>query len=125
MTMAKMIAVKAADPEIQVPREDNSRRYIGGEPALVERSTYYIRRIAHGELVELNEADTAKLAAELEKKAQLEADNEKKAVEEHKTKTEKAIADAKAAGEKAAAEKAAEKAKSDAAAAKANTKGKE
>lgn len=78
--MAKMIAVKAKVPGIQVPREDNSRRYIGDEPVLVERSTYYIRRLAHDELEELGEAETKALVAKLDADAKATAAAEAKAV---------------------------------------------
>lgn len=47
------ITVKAA-PGLKVAREDSSRRYIDEkEPLTVELSTYYLRRIADGELIEV------------------------------------------------------------------------
>ncbi len=44
--------VKAADPAVPVPREDNPRTYITDEPVAIELSHYYVQRLADGELVE-------------------------------------------------------------------------
>ncbi|MEC5319308.1 DUF2635 domain-containing protein [Brenneria populi subsp. brevivirga] len=53
------ITVKAA-AGVTVPREDNPRRYIDSDNGVtVERSAYYLRRIADGDLIDV----TAKPAA--------------------------------------------------------------
>lgn len=45
------IKVKAA-PGVQVPREDNPRRYIGPDEAVtVARSAYYLRQVSAGDLL--------------------------------------------------------------------------
>lgn len=49
--MPKRVWVKAAT-EHRVPMEDRPRRYIEAEPVEVTLSTYYIRRIDAGELVQ-------------------------------------------------------------------------
>ena len=43
---------------VRVPREDNPRRYIEQETVEVPQSTYYLRRLNDGDLVEVN-ASTA------------------------------------------------------------------
>lgn len=44
--------VKAA-PGIKVPREDDSRKYItDSEPVELDMTSYYIRRMSDGDLVE-------------------------------------------------------------------------
>ncbi len=55
------IKVKAA-PGIQVPQEDNPRRYIGPDEAVtVARSAYYLRQVRAGDLLIVpdDEATTA------------------------------------------------------------------
>lgn len=39
-------------PHGPVPMEENTRRYIGVQPTTVPMSTYYLRRMMSGELVE-------------------------------------------------------------------------
>jgi hypothetical protein len=78
MTMGAMIVVKAKDKSTPVPREDNSRRYIGEEPVVVERSTYYIRRLMHDELVQLTGEEEKKVLEAIAAKAEKEAAAEKK-----------------------------------------------
>lgn len=39
-----------------VPMEENGRRYIDAEPVTVPMSSYYVRRMMSGELVEYTEA---------------------------------------------------------------------
>ncbi|GAB7214747.1 DUF2635 domain-containing protein [Dickeya oryzae] len=47
------ITVKAA-PGVRVPREDNARRYITDDTEVqVERTAYYLRQIAAGDLLEV------------------------------------------------------------------------
>jgi len=46
--------VKAADG-LLVPKEFEPRSYIGQEPEDIEVTDYYIRRLATGELVEVDE----------------------------------------------------------------------
>lgn len=41
-----------AGPHGPVPTEENTRRYIGDQPTTVPMSTYYLRRMMSGELVE-------------------------------------------------------------------------
>ena len=42
---------------VKVPREDNSRRYIeGSDPVEVPKSTYYLRRVLHGDLIKVEKA---------------------------------------------------------------------
>ena len=77
--MGKLIAVKAKETGLKVPREDNTRRYIGDEPVMVEQTNYYIRRVRDGELELLDEAATKALAAKIEAAAKAEAEDEKKA----------------------------------------------
>lgn len=38
---------------LKVPREDNSTRYIEQAPVVVPKSSYYLRRLADGEIVEV------------------------------------------------------------------------
>lgn len=46
------IKVKAAAPGVQVPREDNGRRYITSDTVVeVERTAYYLRQLNAGDLV--------------------------------------------------------------------------
>jgi hypothetical protein len=49
-----------AGPFGRVPMEENSRRYISNEPVEVPLSTYYMRRIMHGELVDAPAAAVSK-----------------------------------------------------------------
>lgn len=52
--MAKTLRVRAASPELKVPREGTPRRHITGtEPETVPSTPYYRRRIESGELVEV------------------------------------------------------------------------
>lgn len=46
-----------AKPGVQVPREDNPRRYVSDSEALdvADSSAYYLRRIADGDLVRAEE----------------------------------------------------------------------
>ncbi|MEQ9860629.1 DUF2635 domain-containing protein [Pectobacterium cacticida] len=47
------IKVKAL-PGVSVPREDNARRYITSDTLVeVERTAYYLRRIADGDLIDV------------------------------------------------------------------------
>lgn len=49
-----IINVKAA-PGLRVPREDNGRKYITDDKETpVEQTAYYLRRLADGDLVEVN-----------------------------------------------------------------------
>ncbi|HDL8234137.1 TPA: DUF2635 domain-containing protein [Yersinia enterocolitica] len=50
--------VKARDG-VRVPREENARRYIEQEPVDVPQSTYYLRRLNDGDLVEVSATDVA------------------------------------------------------------------
>jgi hypothetical protein len=75
-----MMTVKAKVAGTKVPRQDNSRRYIGDEPLTVPRSSYYIRRVRDGELVELGEAEAKQAqAAAADKLAKQKAAEEKAA----------------------------------------------
>lgn len=49
MTESKTVVQGGHGP---VPMEENTRRYIGDEPVTVPMSTYYLRRMMAGELVE-------------------------------------------------------------------------
>jgi hypothetical protein len=40
-----------------VPMEENSRRYIGDTPVTVRLTTYYVRRLMSGELIEAPAAE--------------------------------------------------------------------
>ncbi|MFN9279414.1 MAG: DUF2635 domain-containing protein [Betaproteobacteria bacterium] len=42
-----------ASPGLQVPREEDPRTYIGEEPVEIAPTGYYIRRLADGDLVEV------------------------------------------------------------------------
>ncbi|MCW2480487.1 hypothetical protein J5224_15420 [Candidatus Symbiopectobacterium sp. NZEC135] len=54
--------VKAA-PGIQVPQEDNPRRYIGPDEAVpVARSAYYLRQVSVGDLLIVPDDETATAA---------------------------------------------------------------
>ena len=46
--------VKAADG-LQVPKEADFRSYIGQEPEDIDVTDYYIRRLATGELIEVDD----------------------------------------------------------------------
>ncbi|GJL37209.1 hypothetical protein TUM17576_40290 [Enterobacter hormaechei] len=45
---------------VRVPREDNPRRYIEGEPVEVPESAYYLRRLSDNDLI--NVADVPETA---------------------------------------------------------------
>lgn len=54
--MGDTFTVKAA-PGLKCPREDNSRRYIEDDKAVtVPASSYYVRRLRDGDLVEVKDA---------------------------------------------------------------------
>lgn len=56
------INVKAA-PGLRVPREDNGRKYItDAEAVAVTDSTYYLRRLADGDLVKVAAEPSAEVA---------------------------------------------------------------
>lgn len=58
----KTISVIAAEG-LQVPREDNARKYItDASPATVPASPYYMRRLRTGELVEKPAAPAKKVS---------------------------------------------------------------
>jgi hypothetical protein len=60
----KTIYVIAAVEGQPVPREDDARRYIESEPFPVpSSSTYYQRRLAHGELKEVSAPKAEKKGA--------------------------------------------------------------
>lgn len=48
--MSQTIMVMAA-PGLKVAREDSSRRYIESDPFEIEPTSYYLRRLADGELI--------------------------------------------------------------------------
>lgn len=51
--------VKAAEG-LLVPKEDDPRQYIGSDDAVdIEPTPYYIRRMATGELLEADDAESA------------------------------------------------------------------
>ncbi|WP_405424316.1 DUF2635 domain-containing protein [Pantoea stewartii] len=55
-----------ANTGVLVPREDNPRRYVSDTEALdVPESSYYLRRIADGDLLRIEENETASDAAAL------------------------------------------------------------
>lgn len=49
MTETKIVVAGQHGP---VPMEENTRRYIGADPIEIPMSTYYLRRMMAGELVE-------------------------------------------------------------------------
>ncbi|KJV26914.1 hypothetical protein VI06_16245 [Aquitalea magnusonii] len=53
-----------AAPGLQVPMEDQPRRYISdSESVTVEPTAYYLRQLADGDLLEADQADSQDLAA--------------------------------------------------------------
>ncbi|WP_416053129.1 DUF2635 domain-containing protein [Cupriavidus basilensis] len=55
--------VKAA-PGLSVPKEDSPREYITEDQDVeVERTAYYMRRLAEGDLVEVNDTPARKRAS--------------------------------------------------------------
>ncbi|WP_304168586.1 DUF2635 domain-containing protein [Lonsdalea britannica] len=60
------ITVKAT-PGVMVPREDNPRRYIDSDIGVeVEKSAYYLRRIADGDLVTVTAKATTTTVTKVE-----------------------------------------------------------
>ncbi|WMD23099.1 DUF2635 domain-containing protein [Achromobacter seleniivolatilans] len=60
--MMTTINVKAA-PGLRVPREDNGRKYITDKAFSVEQTIYYLRRLADGDLVHVDDTQAAGQAA--------------------------------------------------------------
>lgn len=62
------ITVKAA-PNLRVPYEENGRKYISDDAAVtVERSAYYLRRLADGDLIEVAAAATPQRTEQAEQR---------------------------------------------------------